>query len=197
MIIRLFDVFFSFIGLILFLPLFLVVCPLILLSSRGGVFFVQERIGKNGKPFKLIKFRSMREELTNQRLITVGNDSRITPVGKFIRKFKIDELPQLLNVFKGEMSIVGPRPEVRKYVDLYTTQQKRVLSVEPGLTDYASISFFNESDILAMSPNPEDTYINCILPQKISLSLLYVDNRTPIEYFKIIILTIKRFVGNK
>ena len=148
MIIRLFDVFFSFIGLILFLPLFLVVCPLILLSSRGGVFFVQERIGKNGKPFKLIKFRSMREELTNQRLITVGNDSRITPVGKFIRKFKIDELPQLLNVFKGEMSIVGPRPEVRKYVDLYTTQQKRVLSVEPGLTDYASISFFNESDIL-------------------------------------------------
>jgi len=139
----------------------------------------------------------MRTSHDNQQLITVGDDPRITPVGKLIRKYKIDELPQLYNVLRGEMSIVGPRPEVPKYVDLYTTLQKRVLSIKPGLTDYASLSFFNESDLLAFSSNPEETYINTILPQKIKLSLIFVDNRTLFEYFKIIYLTIKRLVGFK
>ena len=137
---RFFDIFFSFIGLILLSPLFVIVWLIIILTSRGGGFYKQIRVGKKGIDFSLYKFRSMRKDADKGSLITVGGrDPRITKIGYFIRKFKIDELPQLFNVLKGDMSLVGPRPEVRKYVDLYTNEQKQVLSVRPGITDYASI----------------------------------------------------------
>ena len=133
----------------------------------------------------------MKSNSDKKGLLTVGsNDSRITNSGKFLRKYKVDELPQLINVLKGEMSIVGPRPEVRKYVDLYTSQQKNVLSVRPGITDYASIEFRNENDILANSKNPEEVYINEIMPAKLDLNLKYIGNRTVSTYLKIIIKTV-------
>jgi hypothetical protein len=163
----------------------------ILLDSRGGIFYRQIRVGKNNHDFYLLKFRSMKSNSDKKGLLTVGsNDSRITNSGKFLRKYKVDELPQLINVLKGEMSIVGPRPEVRKYVDLYTSQQKNVLSVRPGITDYASIEFRNENDILANSKNPEEVYINEIMPAKLDLNLKYIGNRTVSTYLKIIIKTV-------
>ena len=137
---RFFDILFSAVGLLVLSPIFLLIYILIRMESKGGGFYVQERIGKSGKPFGMYKFRSMRTGTDTQGLLTVGErDARITRVGHFLRKYKIDELPQLLNVLKGDMSLVGPRPEVRKYVDLYTTEQRRVLDVRPGITDYASI----------------------------------------------------------
>ena len=196
MIIRFFDILFSLLGLIILLPFLIVVSILILLSSKGSIFFIQERIGKNGKPFKLVKFRSMRTSHDNQQLITVGDDPRITPVGKLIRKYKIDELPQLYNVLRGEMSIVGPRPEVPKYVDLYTTLQKRVLSIKPGLTDYASIRYIDENKVLAKSNDPERTYINVIIPEKIRYNIKYIEHQSVKEYFKIIFLTISRIFSS-
>lgn len=149
--IRFFDIFFSALGLLVLSPVFLVIYLLIRLESKGPGFYIQERIGKDGKPFGLYKFRSMRIGSDNQGLITIGShDSRITRIGYFIRKYKFDELPQLLNVLKGDMSLVGPRPEVRKYVEMYTEEQRKVLSVKPGITDYASIEYVNENEILAM-----------------------------------------------
>src|SRR5690606_28246338 len=127
-------------------------------------------------------------------LITIGKDSRITQVGNFIRRYKIDELPQLFNVIKGDMSIVGPRPEVRKYVNLYNAEQSRVLKVRPGISDYASIEFVNENEILGNAINPEETYIEQVMPQKLVLNMKYIENQTLSEYFKIIFLTIKRII---
>ena len=138
--IRFFDILFSLLGLLLLSPLFVILCLAICLESKGGAFYIQERIGLNGKPFGLYKFRSMRIGSDSEGLLTIGErDNRITRIGYFMRKTKMDELPQLLNVLKGDMSLVGPRPEVRKYTDLYTEEQRRVLSVRPGITDYASI----------------------------------------------------------
>ncbi|MBO7646621.1 MAG: sugar transferase, partial [Bacteroidales bacterium] len=143
---RFFDILFSSLALIVLLPVWLVVALLIVLDSRGGVFYSQLRVGKDNRDFRLYKFRTMRTDSDSKGLITVGaRDSRVTRVGYYLRKFKIDEFPQLLNIIKGDMSIVGPRPEVRKYVDLYTPEQMRVLSVRPGLTDYASIRYVNEN----------------------------------------------------
>lgn len=194
MIIRFFDLFFSILGVIVLAPVFFVVYLLIKISSRGGGFFIQERIGKGGKPFLLIKFRSMVINSEESSLITVANDSRITHIGKFIRKYKIDELPQLFNIIKGDMSIVGPRPEVRKYVDLYNTDQKRILSVKPGLTDYASIAFFDESEQLTYVENYEKFYINELISKKTSLNMIYVKNHSLKNYFIIIYFTIKRLL---
>ena len=144
--IRFFDIFFSALGLLVLSPVFLVIYLLIRLESKGPGFYIQERIGKDGKPFGLYKFRSMRIGSDNQGLITIGShDSRITRIGYFIRKYKFDELPQLLNVLKGDMSLVGPRPEVRHYVDYWTEEQMHVLDVRPGITDPASIKFRNEN----------------------------------------------------
>lgn len=189
--IRFLDILFSFFGLIVLSPLLLIIWLLIVLTSKGGGFYKQIRVGKNGYDFKLYKFRSMRVDADKGSLITIGGrDSRITKVGYFIRKFKIDELPQLFNVLKGDMSLVGPRPEVRKYVDLYTDEQKKVLSVRPGITDYASIEYVDENEILGKAENPDDVYINQIMPEKINLNMKYIENQSVKEYFKIILLTV-------
>lgn len=189
--IRFLDILFSFFGLIVLSPLLLIIWLLIVLTSKGGGFYKQIRVGKNGYDFKLYKFRSMRVDADKGSLITIGGrDSRITKVGYFIRKFKIDELPQLFNVLKGDMSLVGPRPEVRKYVDLYTDEQKKVLSVRPGITDYASIEYVDENEILGKAENPDDVYINQIMPEKINLNMKYIENQSVKEYFKIILFTV-------
>lgn len=191
--IRILDIVFSFFGLLLLAPLFIIVWTIIVLTSRGGGFYCQQRVGLNNIDFKLIKFRSMRVGADKGSLITVGGrDSRITKIGYFIRKFKIDELPQLFNVMKGDMSLVGPRPEVRKYVDLYTDEQRAVLSVRPGITDYASIEYVDENELLGKAENPDDVYINQIMPDKIKLNMKYIENKSVKEYFKIIFLTIEK-----
>ncbi|KIO46700.1 MULTISPECIES: sugar transferase [Porphyromonadaceae] len=188
--IRFFDLFFSLVGLIVLFPLFIVIAVCIVLDSRGGVFFRQVRVGKNGNDFRLYKFRSMAKGADRKGLITVGeNDSRVTRVGRFLRKYKLDELPQLLNVFCGDMSLVGPRPEVRKYVDLYTREQRKVLSVLPGITDYASIEYIDENRILGQASNPDKAYVELIMPDKIRYNMKYIDRRSVKEYFKIIFLT--------
>ncbi len=188
--IRLCDIVFSAIGLLLLSPLFLIVYILIRCESKGGGFYCQQRVGKDGRMFGLYKFRSMRTGSDKKGLITVGgHDSRITHMGYFIRKYKIDELPQLWNVLKGDMSLVGPRPEVKKYVDLYTEEQRRVLSVRPGITDYASIEYVDENEILGKADDPDRVYVEEIMPAKIKLNMRYIENRSLNEYFKIIGLT--------
>ena len=188
--IRFFDFLFSLLGLIVLSPVFLLISLCIVFDSRGGVFYRQSRVGKDGKDFKLYKFRSMRTGADKRGLITVGEkDSRITRVGYFLRKYKLDELPQLINVLKGEMSLVGPRPEVRKYVDLYTPAQRKVLSVVPGITDYASIEYVDENRILGGATDPDKVYVEEILPDKIRYNMKYIENRSLKEYFKIILLT--------
>lgn len=191
--IRFLDILFSLIGILVLSPLFLIVYIVIVVGSKGGGFYCQQRVGLNGKDFKLIKFRSMRVGADKGGLITVGGrDPRITKFGYFIRKFKIDELPQLFNVLKGDMSLVGPRPEVRKYVDLYTNEQMKVLSVRPGITDYASIEYVDENEILGKADNPDEVYIKQIMPDKIKLNMKYIENKSFEEYFKIIFLTITK-----
>lgn len=193
---RLMDIFFSLIGLILLFPLFLIIGLIITLDSKGGVFYKQIRVGKDGKDFKLFKFRSMAVGSDKKGLLTVGgNDSRITKPGYFIRKYKIDELPQLINVFIGNMSLVGPRPEVRKYVDLYNQEQQKVLTVKPGITDYASIAYINENEVLGKSSNPENTYIEEVMPSKLKLNLKYIEEKSVITDIKIIFKTIAKIIN--
>lgn len=193
---RLMDIFFSLIGLILLFPLFLIIGLIIVLDSKGGVFYKQTRVGKDGKDFKLFKFRSMAVGSDKKGLLTVGgNDSRITKPGYFIRKYKIDELPQLINVFIGDMSLVGPRPEVRKYVDLYNEEQQKVLSVQPGITDFASIEFINENEVLGNSENPEKTYIEEVMPFKLKLNLKYIEEKSVVTDIKIIFKTIAKIIS--
>jgi len=188
--IRFFDVVFSGLGLIVLSPLFLVLYILIRLESKGGGFYAQERIGKDGKPFKLYKFRSMRQDADKGRLITIGgHDPRITRMGYFIRKYKLDELPQLWNVFIGDMSLVGPRPEVEKYTRLYTEEQRMVLSVCPGITDWASIEYVDENVILGKAEDPDKAYIEQIMPDKIRYNMKWINNQNVMEYFKIIFST--------
>lgn len=176
---RFFDIFFSFLGLLLLSPLFLVLAVWISLDSRGGVFYRQLRVGRGNRDFRLIKFRSMRTDADKAGLITVGgHDPRITRSGYFIRKYKLDELPQLINVLKGDMSFVGPRPEVRKYVDMYTPEQLHVLDVRPGITDEASIRYRNENELLATAADPERFYIETVMPDKLRINLQYVQNHT-------------------
>lgn len=189
--IRFFDILFSLLGLLLLSPLFVILCLAICLESKGGAFYIQERIGLNGKPFGLYKFRSMRIGSDSEGLLTIGErDNRITRIGYFMRKTKMDELPQLLNVLKGDMSLVGPRPEVRKYTNLYTEEQRRVLSVRPGITDYASIEYVHENELLSQAEDPERMYIEKVMPDKIKLNMKYLDHYTVGEYFKIIFLTL-------
>ena len=188
--IRFFDILLSSLGLILLAPIFLIIYVVIRSSSKGPGFYSQKRIGKHGRPFRLYKFRTMRIGSDKGRLITVGGkDSRITKAGFYIRKYKLDELPQLWNVLIGDMSLVGPRPEVERYVKLYTPSQRVVLSVKPGITDYASIAFSEENIILGRAKNPEKMYIQEIMPKKIEINLQYINNRNLKEYFKIIFLT--------
>jgi lipopolysaccharide/colanic/teichoic acid biosynthesis glycosyltransferase len=196
--IRFFDILFSFIGLIVLSPIFIIIGLLIIVESKGGMFYQQKRVGKNGIEFTLVKFRSMAKGTDKKGLLTIGtNDSRITKTGKFIRKYKIDELPQLINVLIGTMSLVGPRPEVKKYTDLYTDEQRKIMSVKPGITDYASLEYINENEILGQSANPEKVYIEEVMPAKIALNMKYINNISLIHYLKIIVLTILAILGYK
>ena len=191
--IRFFDLLFSLLGLILLLPFFLIISLAIVIDSRGGIFYTQERVGKNNRNFRLIKFRTMRSGADKQGGLTIGvRDSRITRTGFFLRKYKLDELPQLINVLKGEMSLVGPRPELRKYVDLYSEEQKKVLAVRPGITDIASLEYINENEILGVSADPEGTYIEQIMPAKLELNRKFLEDPRLGNYFRIIGLTIKK-----
>jgi len=186
---RLADIVASIIVLLLLFPVFLVISIWILLDSPGGLFYKQVRVGKNGKEFKLFKFRSMRTGADKEGQITIGNDKRVTRSGKFIRKFKIDEFPQLINIIAGDMSVVGPRPEVPKYVKMYSDEQKKVLSVRPGLSDFATIEYINEQEQLGKSPDPEKLYINTIMPEKLALNLKYIQSRSFSTDLKIILKT--------
>lgn len=159
------------------------------------MFYRQVRVGRGNKDFRIFKFRSMRIGADKGSLITVGgHDPRITRSGYFIRKYKIDELPQLINVFLGDMSLVGPRPEVRKYVNLYTPEQMKVLSVRPGVTDYASIEYMDENVLLEKSSDPDKTYVEEVVPAKIKLNMRFIEHPTFVEYLKIIFLTVFKIV---
>jgi len=191
--IRILDFLLSFVGLILLFPFFILIALFIKLTSNGPVLYKQSRVGLNGREFKVFKFRTMRLDADKLGLITVGGrDPRITSVGFFLRKFKLDELPQLLNVLIGEMSMVGPRPEVKKYVDLYTAEQRVVLSIHPGITDWASINYRDENVILGKSSNPEKDYIEKVMPDKFRHNMIYINKYGVSEYLKIIFVTIRR-----
>ena len=194
---RAFDLVFSLLVLTLFLPFGLIISLLILFSSPGGVFYRQERIGKNGVPFMLYKFRSMRTNADQSGRLTVGmKDPRITSVGVFIRKYKLDEFPQFINVLFGHMSIVGPRPEVDEFVTLYTEEQRKILTVKPGITDYASIEYFNENEQLAQSDDPKKTYIEKVMPHKLEINQKYLSSPTLGHDLQIIFKTIRRILKN-
>ena len=188
---RLFDIVSSGIGLLCLAPVFVVMAIWIKLDSRGPVFYRQTRVGRYGRDFRIFKFRSMRVGSDKGRQITVGErDPRITRSGYFIRRYKIDELPQLINVFLGDMSIVGPRPEVRKYVDLYSEEQRKVFQVRPGITDLASIKYRNENELLSQVDDPDPYYIDVIMPDKLTINLEYIRHQSFMGDIKIIFNTL-------
>ncbi|MEO8582592.1 MAG: sugar transferase [Flavitalea sp.] len=190
---RCIDIFASITGIILLLPVFILLALLIKLGSKGPVFYKQTRVGRNETDFKILKFRTMYQDSDSRGLLTLGgNDKRITSTGKWMRKLKLDELPQLFNVLIGDMSLVGPRPEVRKYVAIYTDDQRKVLTVRPGITDLASIEFFDENNLLLNYNNPELGYIHEIMPIKLNINLNYIKTRSGRLDMKIIFLTVKR-----
>ncbi len=194
---RLFDILFSFGILLLFFPIGLIVSIWILFESKGGVFYFQERIGLNGKPFMLWKFRTMVKNADKSGQLTVGmKDSRITKSGYFIRKYKLDEFPQFVNVLIGQMSVVGPRPEVYEYTKLYSDDQKEILNVKPGITDLASLEYFNENELLGKSEDPQKTYIEEIMPAKIVLNKSYLANPSLLNDLKIIWRTFVKVISN-
>lgn len=191
MIKRTLDLIVSVVGLLLLTPFFFLIALAIKIDSRGPVFYLQERVGKNGHLFKLFKFRTMHVGADRHTAITVGKrDARVTGVGFRLRKFKLDELPQLINVLKGEMSLVGPRPELKKFVDLYSSNQLLVIKIKPGITDYASIEFRNENELLEGKENPIEFYIREIMPTKLDLNLKYIRSQSLWLDIKIIVQTI-------
>ena len=191
---RIFDIILSLFGLIILLPFMLIIAIFIKLDSKGTIFFKQVRVTKNGREFKIFKYRTMRVGSDKYSQITVGKDNRITKIGSFLRKYKLDEIPQLINVFIGDMSLVGPRPEVPKYVALYTDEQKEILKVRAGITDYASIEFSNENDLLALEKDPEKAYIEKVMPKKIELNKKYLSEISILTDIRIILLTIKKIL---
>jgi lipopolysaccharide/colanic/teichoic acid biosynthesis glycosyltransferase len=192
---RLFDVVVAFLGIVILLPILIPIALWIKLDSPGSIFFRQVRVGKEGKEFEILKFRTMVSDADKKgKLLTIGEDPRITRSGRFLRKYKLDELPQLLNVLRGEMSFVGPRPEVPRYVSLYNEQQRQVLGVRPGITDLASIQFRNENDLLASVTDPETYYIETIMPQKLALNLTYINQANVWNDLKIILTTLLKII---
>lgn len=187
---RIFDIVASVLVLIILFPFLLIVSVWIALDSRGGIFYKQMRVGKKGKKFGLLKFRSMQINDDSNGQITVGADNRITKAGKFIRRYKIDEFPQLLNIIVGQMSIVGPRPEVPKYVEMYTVEQQKVLDILPGLTDYATLEYIDEQKLLGAADDPEKVYVQEVMPAKLALNLKYVSERNLGLDLKLIFKTI-------
>ena len=193
---RLLDIVLSGLGLIILSPILLVISILIKIDSKGPIFFRQVRVGKNNLDFKIFKFRTMNVDSDKLGLLTIGDkDPRVTKIGYILRKYKLDEFPQLINVLVGNMSFVGPRPEVRKYVDMYSEADKEILIVKPGITDYASIKYRNEAEIMKNSKNPEQTYINEIMPEKIKLNKDYINSYNIFTDIKIILLTFKAIIS--
>ncbi|WP_338733809.1 sugar transferase [Mangrovimonas cancribranchiae] len=187
---RLFDIICSLLGLIILSPILIIIAISITLESKGGVFYKQLRVGKNNTDFKIYKFRTMYVGSDKKGLLTIGNkDSRVTKTGVFLRKYKLDELPQLINVLNGSMSFVGPRPEVRKYVNYYSKEDLKIFSIKPGITDYASIEFRDEVELLKNAKDPEELYINEIMPKKIVLNKKYMNNPTLLTDIKLILKT--------
>ncbi len=192
---RAFDFFSSCIALLFLSPFFVTVSLCIIFDSKGGVFYKQNRVGKDGFEFGLFKFRTMRPN-SDKVKITVGDrDPRVTVIGYYLRKYKLDELPQLLNIAMGDMSVVGPRPEVKEYVDLYSQEQLLVLSVKPGLTDIATLEYVKEAELLAQSANPEKTYIQEIMPDKLRLNLEYIEKQNFLLDLKLIFKTFARILN--
>lgn len=193
---RLFDLFVSITILLIFLPFGIIISILIIFGSRGGIFYRQQRVGKDGVEFGLFKFRTMKPNSDKLGQLTVGmRDPRITKIGYFLRKTKMDEFPQFLNVIRGEMSIVGPRPEVREYVDLYTDDQRKILNIKPGITDYASLEYFDENRLLGEAENPRETYIHEIMPAKLLLNEKYLANPTVGHDIQIMWKTFRKMIG--
>jgi len=195
---RLFDIIFSLIGLVVLFPFFLFIGILIKSGSRGPVFYRGVRIGRFGKPFKIYKFRTL---VVNAERIggpsTAGDDFRITKIGKILRKYKLDELPQLIDVLRGKMSFVGPRPEVPFYANMFTEEEKTILSIRPGITDWASLWNSNEGTILAGSPDPEKTYQEKIRPKKIELQLKYIKEKSFATDLRIVLQTLKKLIERR
>jgi lipopolysaccharide/colanic/teichoic acid biosynthesis glycosyltransferase len=190
---RIFDIVVSLMAICCLIVPSLIIIIFVVTGSRGGAFYRQERVGRNEKLFRLLKFRTMYSGSDKKGLLTVGSsDSRITSVGRFLRKTKIDELPQLLNIFVGHMSFVGPRPEVPKYTSMYNDQQRRVFCVKPGLTDLASIVYINESDLLGAQPDPEQFYIDVVMPSKLELNIQYIESRSFFGDLRIIFKTLSK-----
>ncbi|MBC7363280.1 MAG: sugar transferase [Candidatus Aminicenantes bacterium] len=193
---RAFDFIFSTLGLVFLFPFFLIIALMIKIEDGGPVLFIQKRVGYKGRPFFMYKFRTMVVDAEKKgNLLTVGGDPRITKSGRLLRKFKLDELPQLINVIKGEMSLVGPRPEVEKYVNLYTNEQREVLNLYPGITDPASIEYVNESELLAQSSDPEKLYVEKIMPEKIRINLEYARKASWWTDFLVIVKTLARIIS--
>lgn len=192
---RIFDIVSSACAIFILAPVFLIIVLLIRIDSRGPIIYRQKRVGKNNQDFYLNKFRTMVTDADKKGQLTVGmRDARITRIGYFLRKYKLDEFPQLINVMNGEMSIVGPRPEVRKYVNLYSEEQQRVLQALPGLTDPASLAYINENEILGKAENPEKTYIEEVMPAKLELNLQYIDRQNLKTDIDLIFQTLKKII---
>lgn len=193
---RVFDIVFASIILLFFLPFGLIISILILFSSKGPAFYFQKRVGQFGEEFSLWKFRTMRPQSDVSGKLTVGmKDPRITSIGYFLRKYKLDEFPQFINVLKGDMSIVGPRPEVQEYVQLYNEEQRKVLDAKPGITDYASLHYFNENELLGRAEDPQKVYIEEIMPAKLKLNQEYVRQMSLVTDIRIMWSTFKRIVS--
>jgi lipopolysaccharide/colanic/teichoic acid biosynthesis glycosyltransferase len=192
---RCFDMVFSFIGLILLTPLLLLISFIIIIDSKGPIFFIQGRVGKNNQDFNIYKFRTMHIQSESKGLLTLGNhDSRITQVGYFLRRYKIDEFPQLLNILKGDMSFVGPRPELRYYVNFYSEDDLRIFEVRPGITGLASLKYRNEVELLKAAENPEEFFIKTIIPDKLKYNKEYIKRRNFFFDLKLIFITIIKVV---
>jgi len=194
--IRILDIIISLIVIFIFSPIFVIISIIIKADSKGPIFFVHKRIGRFGNPFYLYKFRTLYSSDISSGLLTLGlHDNRVTKFGKFLRKYKLDEFPQFINVLSGKMSIVGPRPEVENYTRLYSEDQKKILKVKPGITDWASIIFMDEGELLFNAEDPEIEYISNIMPKKIEYNMIFINNYNTKEYFKIIYLTILKIVN--
>lgn len=194
---RMFDLFFSLIGIIITIPIFILVSIMIKLTSKGPIIFKQERVGKNKKIFYIYKFRTMTDcdDRASDRQVTVINDQRITRIGRILRKYKIDELPQLYNVLKGDMSFVGPRPEVKKYVKFYEEEYDEILKIKPGITDLASIEYIDENTIISKYSDPEKVYIEEVLPKKLMLNKRYIEEMSIKNDILLILKTIKKIIN--
>ncbi|UKM63969.1 sugar transferase [Flavobacteriaceae bacterium GSB9] len=192
---RIFDILFSAIGLVVLSPLLIIIAILIKLDSKGPVFFIQGRVGKNNKDFNIYKFRTMRTASDKKGLLTLGNnDSRITKIGYFLRRYKIDEFPQLINILKGDMSFVGPRPELRYYVNFYNEDDMSIFQVRPGITGLASLKYRNEVELLKAAKNPEEFFIKAIIPDKLKFNKEYIKKRNFFFDLKLIGLTVIKVI---